>query len=115
MNILGIIGFFHDPSSALLVDGKLVAFVEEERLVRVKHENATLPECSIEYCLQAAGISFGDLDSIVCEHDFDVILSHDRRWSLIVKHSKTIQRFKFGIVKYSTVPRIDRSHWCILS
>lgn len=78
MNILGITGFFHDPSAALLVDGKLVAFVEEERLVRVKHANATFPERSIEYCLQAAGIGFGDLDAIVCEHDMDVILSHDQ-------------------------------------
>jgi carbamoyltransferase len=77
MNILGITGFFHDPSAALLVDGKLVAFVEEERLVRVKHANATFPERSIEYCLQAAGIGFGDLDAIVCEHDMDLILSHD--------------------------------------
>lgn len=78
MNILGITGFFHDPSAALLVDGKLVAFVEEERLVRIKHANATFPERSIEYCLQAAGIGFGDLDAIVCEHDMDVILSHDQ-------------------------------------
>lgn len=77
MNVLGITGFFHDPSAALLVDGKLVAFVEEERLVRVKHANATFPERSIEFCLQEAGINFGDLDAIVCEHDMDVILSHD--------------------------------------
>ena len=77
MNILGITGFFHDPSAALLVDGNLIAFVEEERLVRVKHANATFPVRSIDYCLQAAGIGFGDLDAIVCEHDMDVILSHD--------------------------------------
>jgi carbamoyltransferase len=77
MNILGITGFFHDPSAALLVDGKLVAFVEEERLIRVKHANATFPERSIEFCLQEAGINFGDLDAIVCEHDMDVILAHD--------------------------------------
>ena len=42
----------------MLVDGKLVAFVEEERLVRVKHANATFPEKSIEFCLQEAGINF---------------------------------------------------------
>lgn len=78
MNILGITGFFHDPSAALLVDGKLVAFVEEERLVRIKHANATFPERSIEFCLQQAGINFGDLDAIVCEHDMDVILEHDQ-------------------------------------
>lgn len=77
MNILGITGFFHDPSAALLVDGKLVAFVEEERLVRVKHAINTFPELSIEFCLSTAGIDFGDLDAIVCEHDMDVILAHD--------------------------------------
>lgn len=77
MNVLGITGFFHDPSAALLVDGNLVAFVEEERLIRVKHANATFPERSIEFCLQEAGINFGDLDAIVCEHDLDVILAHD--------------------------------------
>jgi carbamoyltransferase len=77
MNILGITGFFHDPSAGLLVDGKLVAFVEEERLVRIKHATGAFPERSIEFCLQTAGISFGDLDAIVCEHDLDLILSHD--------------------------------------
>ena len=77
MYILGITGFFHDPSAALFEDGKLLAFVEEERLVRIKHANAIFPEKSIEYCLKAAGIGFADLDAIVCEHDMDVILTHD--------------------------------------
>lgn len=77
MNILGITGFFHDPSAALLCDGKLVAFVEEERLVRVKHAATIFPEGSIEYCLKTAGIDYKDLDAIVCEHQMDVILEHD--------------------------------------
>jgi len=77
MNILGITGFFHDPSAALLCDGKLVAFVEEERLVRVKHAATIFPEKSIEYCLKVAGIDYKDLDAIVCEHQMDVILEHD--------------------------------------
>ena len=94
MNVLGITGFFHDPSAALLVDGKLVAFVEEERLVRVKHANAIFPEKSIQFCLKEAGISFGDLDAIVCEHDMDVILSHDSEmepYSLVFKKHPEIQ------------------------
>lgn len=77
MNILGITGFFHDPSAALLVDGRLVAFVEEERLIRIKHASATFPERSIEFCMQTGGIDFGDLDAIVCEHNMDDILLHD--------------------------------------
>ena len=37
MNILGINSVFHESSAALLVDGTLVAAVEEERFNRIKH------------------------------------------------------------------------------
>jgi len=69
--------FFHDTSAALLSGGDLVAFVEEERLSRVKHAPGIFPEKAIEFCLREGGISFEDLDAIVCEHDIDAILTHD--------------------------------------
>lgn len=78
MNILGITGFFHDTSAALLVDGELAAFVEEERLTRIKHAHATFPEKSIEFCMKKAGLNFSDIDAIVCEHDMDVIINNDQ-------------------------------------
>ena len=37
MNILGLNAFHGDASAALLVDGQLVAALEEERLNRIKH------------------------------------------------------------------------------
>ena len=37
LNILGINSVYHESSAALLVDGKLVAAVEEERFNRIKH------------------------------------------------------------------------------
>ena len=37
MNVLGINSVYHESSAALLVDGKLVAAVEEERFNRIKH------------------------------------------------------------------------------
>ena len=42
MKILGIFHFpgYADPSAAVVVDGSVVAFVEEERLVRNKHATA---------------------------------------------------------------------------
>ncbi len=79
MNILGINAFFHDPSAAILRDGKLVAFVEEERLLRVKHAMAVFPERSIDYCLKASGLRFEDLDAIVCQHQLNVILENDHK------------------------------------
>ena len=59
----------HDCAAALLVDGKLVAFVSEERLTRVKHGynlagRTVLPRLAIRYCLDQAGISFSDVDYV---------------------------------------------------
>lgn len=45
----------HDSAAAIVVDGKILADVQEERFSRVKHSNNT-PINAIQYCLQAAGI-----------------------------------------------------------
>ena len=55
MNILGINAFHGDASAALVVDGQLVAAVEEERFNRIKHW-AGFPAQSIRWCLQHAGV-----------------------------------------------------------
>jgi carbamoyltransferase len=78
VNILGVTGFFHDTSAAILVDGKLVAFAEEERFSRVKHAPQTFPKNAIDYCLKEAGISYGEIDALICEHDLDSIIRHDK-------------------------------------
>jgi carbamoyltransferase len=59
----------HDSAAALLVDGKLVAFISEERLTRIKHGfnlagRTVLPRLAIRYCLEQAGITFQDVDYI---------------------------------------------------
>ena len=38
--ILGITAFNHDASAALICDGKVIAFAEEERFNGVKHSGA---------------------------------------------------------------------------
>lgn len=64
MNILGLI--FHEdfghPSACLLQDGKLTAFVEEERLIRVKQAKSYFPSKSIAYCLNKGKIGLQDVD-----------------------------------------------------
>lgn len=60
MNILGI-RFGHDSSAALIIDGKIIADVAEERFSRIKNDTS-FPIKSIEYCLRAGGISSLDLD-----------------------------------------------------
>ncbi|MEM6348001.1 MAG: carbamoyltransferase N-terminal domain-containing protein, partial [Bacteroidota bacterium] len=64
MKILGISAYYHDSAAALLVDGALIAAVQEERFSRKKHD-PSFPENAIRYCLDREGISIEDLDAIV--------------------------------------------------
>ena len=54
----------HDGAAVLLRDGEIVAAIEEERLNRVKHSNF-FPARAIRFCLDTAGVTFGDVDVIV--------------------------------------------------
>ena len=83
MNILGINAVYHDPAAALLVDGKLVVAVEEERFNRIKHGKLPdvdnphqLPERAIRYCLDHAGLKASDLDHVA--YSFDPALRQKR-------------------------------------
>lgn len=66
MNILGIHGGVsinqHDPAAAIVCDGKLVACIEEERLMRIKSPRGLLPIESIRACLKEAGLNIRDID-----------------------------------------------------
>ncbi len=64
MKILGISAFYHDSSAAILVDGQIVAAVQEERFTRKKHDDA-FPSHSVQYCLKEAGLSIDELDAVV--------------------------------------------------
>jgi carbamoyltransferase len=61
--ILGINAYHPDSSAALIKDGQLIAAAEEERFNRIKHWSG-FPTEAIKYCLNAGGITFGDLDYV---------------------------------------------------
>ena len=61
MIVLGINAYHGDSSAAILVDGELIAAVEEERFARIKHI-AGFPSQAIRSCLQMAGVSAEDID-----------------------------------------------------
>jgi carbamoyltransferase len=63
MNVLGIADN-HDAGAALVVDGQLVAAVNQERLDRVKNSGA-FPWSAIDAVLEAGGIRARDVDRIV--------------------------------------------------
>src|SRR5208282_4656187 len=68
MIILGINAYHANSSAAVVVDGRLVAAVEEERLNRVKYA-AGLPVRAIQFCLDRAGAKLSEVDHIAIPRD----------------------------------------------
>jgi len=69
MIVLGLFGFGMNPAACLLVDGKLVAAVEEERFTRVKSAPGQFPGGAVRFCLEAAELGLGDVDRIAFAWD----------------------------------------------
>lgn len=63
MVILGLNFYFHDSTACLVIDGKLVVAIEEERLNRDKHTR-NFPQKAIERCLSIAKLEYNDIDHI---------------------------------------------------
>ena len=61
--VLGISAYYHDSAAALVVDGKIVAAVQEERFTRKKHDDG-FPTNAIASCLDLAGLEPGQLDYV---------------------------------------------------
>lgn len=85
MNILGIHGGVtvnqHDAAAALMMDGRLICCVEEERLMRVKTATGMLPIESISACLKEGGITIRDIDLIVLPGEtYHDILERTAEW-----------------------------------
>ena len=64
MNILGLFHSYSDPSAAIVRDGQVIAFAEEERFLRNKHAVGSFPSRSVRFVLRQAGLEFGDIDCI---------------------------------------------------
>ena len=63
MYTLGISCYYHDSAASLLKDGKVLAAVEEERFSRKKFDD-DFPKMAIDWCLNEAGISPENIDSV---------------------------------------------------
>jgi len=64
MNVLGLSSFGQNPGACLLRDGKLVAFAEEERFLRIKGAFGRFPGRAVAYCLREAQIPLEGVDRI---------------------------------------------------
>jgi carbamoyltransferase len=68
-----ILGITHPISwnngAAILVDGHLVAMVEEERLNRIKHAPRMAARLAMAYCLEQAGVALEQVDYVAVGFD----------------------------------------------
>jgi carbamoyltransferase len=62
--VLGISGYYHDAAAALVVDGRVAAAIQEERLSRIKND-PSLPRRAALACLRQAGLTGADLDAVI--------------------------------------------------
>ena len=69
MYILGISSFIKNSAACLLKDGKLVAFAEEERFLRIKGAHDCFPAGAINYCLTQEKINLSDVKKIAIGWD----------------------------------------------
>jgi len=101
MIILGLNAYHADAAAAILMDGKLIAAVEEERIRRIKHW-AGFPTEAIRYCLSEAGVTLSDLDHIAVSRDpkahfwrkITFALGHRPKWSYLRDRAKNLGRVR---------------------
>ena len=60
-----------DPSAAIVENGKVLAFSEEERHVRIKHAQGILSNQRYKYCLAEANCQFSEIESVSINWDID--------------------------------------------
>jgi carbamoyltransferase len=66
--ILGINAYHGDSAACIVVDGRLVAAIEEERIRRIKHW-AGFPSEAVRFCLDYAGVSLAEVDHVAVGRD----------------------------------------------
>ncbi len=100
MYILGINAFHADSAACLVIDGKLITAVEEERFNRIKHW-AGFPIESIKYCLKKSNLTLSDIDHISINIDpranyfkkFLFLLKHRPSYKLILDRIKKKNKY----------------------
>ncbi len=71
--ILGIGGYTIDSSATLLIDGKLIGSINEERFTRKKHQGGW-PKNSIEYLMKLESLKPNDIDYVTFTYDPEIRL-----------------------------------------
>lgn len=74
-----------DPSVAIVENGRVLAFSEEERHLRIKHAQNHYPEKALKYCLKTVGCELSDIAAIAIN------------WNLSAYNDGTMKAFYEGV------------------
>lgn len=61
---VGIFEGHADPAVAIVSNGRVIAYAEEERFIRQKHAFGIYPVNALKFCLSTAGISLSDVEAV---------------------------------------------------
>jgi carbamoyltransferase len=64
---LGLSGFYHDSAATIVIDGKVICAIEEEKLSGEKHDSS-FPFKAIQWCLEYTKITIDEID-MVCWYE----------------------------------------------
>ena len=88
MIILGLNIFHADTSAALIVNGKLISAIEEERFTKIKHFSG-LPINAIQHCLNSSDINISEIDIIA--------VNYNSKYNFFQKALYSLKNFNFSI------------------
>ena len=115
--ILGINAYHGDSSACILVNGELIAAIEEERLRRIKHW-AGFPSKAIEYCISESGVNPAKINHISYSRDPMANL-HKKAMSALMQvpnldfikgRLANISKFRKGSPSISSALGVDIDH-----
>jgi carbamoyltransferase len=66
---VGIFSGGPDPAVAVVRDGAVLAYSEEERHLRAKHATGAYPMRALRYCLETAGVSLDEVSGVALNWD----------------------------------------------
>lgn len=103
MIILGVNYYFQDSSACIIIDGKLVVALEEERFTRQKH-TSEFPENAVKQCLKLADIRREQIDHIA------VSIKPSHRWLKKTSYALRQPRKSGSFVKHELTNVIARQN-----
>lgn len=101
MVILGINAYHGDSSACIVINGEIIAAIEEERLIRIKHW-AGFPIQSIKFCLEKCNLNIDNVDYICINRDprknlfrkFFYLIFYKKNFSFVIDRIKNRSKIK---------------------